>query len=504
MVNYDLPWNPNRLEQRFGRIHRIGQTEVCHLWNLVAANTREGEVFQRLLEKMEEQRAAYSGKVFDILGDSFDDQPLRELLIKAIRYGDQPEVRAQLDVVIDATVSEGAERLIAERALYRDVLAESDVEAMRRRLEDAQARRLQPHYIQAFFLTAFSRLGGRIVRREGGRYEITHVPQAIRDRDRMIGEGAPILTGYERVCFERDQRRVVGRPIAELVAPGHPLLGAVVDLTVEQHARALKEGAILLDAADAGTTPRLLVAMNQSISDGHVPPRTISKRFDFVELAPDGEAVPAGPAPYLDYQPIDDATAALVDPLLDQEWLGRGVEDIAVGWAVEHSLAEHTREITARVVPSVERTRLEVRRRLLSEINFWDGQHASLLDKEAAGQKLRLRPETAAKRARDLEARLERRLAALDADAHLTTHPPLIAGAALVIPQGLVDELLGRSSRPPEHARDTAAVERRAVDAVLASERALGRSPHEMDHYNPGYDIRSEANGGPPIRIEVK
>jgi len=406
--------------------------------------------------------------------------------------------------VIDATVSEGAERLIAERALYRDVLAKSDVEAMRRRLEDAQARRLQPHYIQAFFLTAFSRLGGRIVPREGGRYEITYVPQAIRDRDRMIGDGAPILARYERVCFERDQRRRVGLPVAELVAPGHPLLGAVVDLTVEQHARALKEGAILLDAADAGTTPRLLVAMNQSISDGHVPARTISKRFDFVELTPEGEAVPAGPAPYLDYQPIEDATAALVDPLLDQEWLGRGVEDIAVGWAVEHSLADHTREITARVLPSVERTRLEVRRRLLSEINFWDGQHASLLDKEAAGQKLRLRPETAAKRARDLEARLERRLAALDADAHLTTHPPLIAGAALVIPQGLVDKLLGRAGGPPEHARDTAAVERRAVDAVLASERALGRSPHEMDHNNPGYDIRSEAADGPPIRIEVK
>jgi SNF2 family DNA or RNA helicase len=71
MVNYDLPWNPNRIEQRFGRIHRIGQKEVCHLWNLVAANTREGEVFQRLLQKIEEQRIAYKGKVFDVLGEAF-------------------------------------------------------------------------------------------------------------------------------------------------------------------------------------------------------------------------------------------------------------------------------------------------------------------------------------------------------------------------------------------------------------------------------------------------
>ena len=88
MVNYDLPWNPNRIEQRFGRVHRIGQTEVCRLWNLVAANTREGEVFARLLQKIEEQRKAYGGKVFDVLGAAFDETPLRDLLIEAIRYGD--------------------------------------------------------------------------------------------------------------------------------------------------------------------------------------------------------------------------------------------------------------------------------------------------------------------------------------------------------------------------------------------------------------------------------
>ena len=149
MVNYDLPWNPNKLEQRFGRIHRISQTEVCHLWNLVAANTREGEVFKRLLEKIEQQRAAYSGKVFDIPGDAFDDQPLRDLLIKAIRYGDLPDVRAQLNTVIDATVSQGINNLLAERALHHDLLAEADVEAIRCRLEDAQARRLQPHYVRS-------------------------------------------------------------------------------------------------------------------------------------------------------------------------------------------------------------------------------------------------------------------------------------------------------------------------------------------------------------------
>ncbi len=100
MVNYDLPWNPNRIEQRFGRIHRIGQTEVCHLWNLVAGETREGDVYRTLLEKLEEARKALGGQVFDVLGKlQFEGKPLRELLIDAIRYGEQPEVRARLTEV---------------------------------------------------------------------------------------------------------------------------------------------------------------------------------------------------------------------------------------------------------------------------------------------------------------------------------------------------------------------------------------------------------------------
>ena len=138
-----------------------------------------------------------------MLGDAFAEQPLRELLIEAIRYGDQPEVRAELDEVIDATVGEGLDRLIAERALHTQILAEMDIDEIRHRMEEAQARRLQPHYIQAFFLAAFERLGGRITPREAGRYEITHVPPAIRDRDRQGGMGAPVLQAYERVTFER-------------------------------------------------------------------------------------------------------------------------------------------------------------------------------------------------------------------------------------------------------------------------------------------------------------
>jgi hypothetical protein len=174
MVNYDLPWNPNRIEQRFGRVHRIGQTEVCRLWNLVATNTREGEVFNRLLEKIEEQRKAYGGKVFDVLGAAFDETPLRDLLVEAIRYGDLPEVRAKMHQVIDESVAHGLKELLEERALAHDSMKEADLAQMQRLMEGARARRLQPHYIEWAFHHGFERLGGRLARREKGRYVERH------------------------------------------------------------------------------------------------------------------------------------------------------------------------------------------------------------------------------------------------------------------------------------------------------------------------------------------
>jgi superfamily II DNA or RNA helicase len=505
MVNYDLPWNPNKIEQRFGRIHRIGQTEVCHLWNLVAQETREGDVFIRLLDKIEEQRKAYAGKVFDVLGDAFENNPLRSLLLEAIRYGDQPEVRARLDTVIDETVGQGLDDLLAERALHHQVMADIDVEEIRLRLEEAQARRLQPHYVESFFLEAFARLGGRIARREERRYQVSHVPSLVRDRDRVIGLGAPVLSSYERVTFERDRVRVPGMPLADLIAPGHPLLDAVVDLTIERHRENLKVGAVLLDSNDPSETPRLLVALAEEIVDGNVPPTTVSKRFNFVELLRDGTARDAGPAPYLDYEPIAEGLTDALEQVLSEPWLERGAEDIAVDWAIEHSTTEHETAVAARVLPAVEHTRGEVRRRLIAEVNYWDARHGELLDQEAAGRKLRIRPETAYRRARDLERRLERLMAELDADGVLTVRPPHVSGAALVISQGLLDRLSGIRTEPiARYTKETAFVERRAVEAVLAAEWRLGRRPQELAHNHPGYDIRAVAADDSVVKIEVK
>jgi SNF2 family DNA or RNA helicase len=214
MVNYDLPWNPNRLEQRFGRIHRIGQTQVCHLWNMVASETREGDVFQKLFDKIEIERKALGGRVFDILGEVFDGVSLRELLIEAIRYGEDPARKAHLrEVVAGALETEKLREIIRRNALAEEVMDEQRLFALKEEMEKAEARKLQPYFIRSFFAQAFERLGGDLRPRGSGRYEITFVPATIRERDRQIAgrdrrNMNPVVTKYERVCFEKSRVRV--------------------------------------------------------------------------------------------------------------------------------------------------------------------------------------------------------------------------------------------------------------------------------------------------------
>ena len=157
--------------------------------------TREGDVYRTLLEKLDEARSALGGQVFDVLGKvQFDGKPLRDLMIEAIRYGEQPEVRARLNqAVAHAFDKSQIQDLIEERALAHDAMDASRVHRIREDMERAEARRLQPHYIESFFLEAFRRLGGRAMQREPRRYQVTHVPASIRNRDRLIGIGDPVV-----------------------------------------------------------------------------------------------------------------------------------------------------------------------------------------------------------------------------------------------------------------------------------------------------------------------
>ncbi len=150
-------------------------------------------------------------------------------------------------------------------------------------MERAEARKLQPHFIAAFFLEAFQQLGGTIRQREPKRYEITHVPAVIRQGDR----GEPILRRYERICFEKSLITVPGKPPAEFICPGHPLLDAVLDLTLDRHRDLLRQGAILVDEDDPSEEVRALVYLEHSIQDGSIGRdgrRVVSRRMQYVEL----------------------------------------------------------------------------------------------------------------------------------------------------------------------------------------------------------------------------
>ena len=313
-------------------------------------------------------------------------------------------------------------------------------------MDEARARRLQPHYIRAFFMAAFKLLGGRMSERESGRYEIRHVPADIRDRDRQIGLGAPVLTKYERVTFDKELTRPDGKPRADLLAPGHPLLDAVTDLIIERYGTLLKQGTMLADRHDPGDEPRLLVAVTHEITDGHDPARTVTKGSASPRSTParsrTGCAPPARRATWTT-TPLDDAERAVATPLRDAPWLSAGVETIALDWAVTEGMPEELARTRELVTARVAQVRRLVKQRLTGEINYWDMRHAELLDAQSAGRSLKMKPETAYARARDLERRLDKRLAELDRDEELIARPPVISAAALVIPQGLLDKLLG-------------------------------------------------------------
>ena len=217
MLNYDLPWNSNRLEQRFGRIHRIGQTEVCHLWNLVAGETREGYVYERLLRKLETESTSLEGKVFDVLGKLFEQTPLRKLLVEAIRYGDRPEVRAKLEQTVDNAIDQDRVReLLETQSLVSETMDTTHIMRVCEEMERYAARRLQPHYITSFFMQAFETLGGSIREREPGRYHISYVPARIRNQAKELGTTVPVWETYDRVCFDKElmaQRRACRRRI---------------------------------------------------------------------------------------------------------------------------------------------------------------------------------------------------------------------------------------------------------------------------------------------------
>ena len=505
MVNYDLPWNPNRIEQRFGRIHRIGQKRPCHLWNLVAHETREGKVFERLFDKIEQQRKVYGDQVYDVLGDRYVNTSLQDLLIRAIREDVDPAHQAFMEEVIDQEIGGQLEDVLQERALVGGLADPTANDKIRDLMERSRTRRLQPWFVEAFFTEALRESGGRITPREEGRFEITRVPASVRSHaDPRLGA---VHDRYNRVTFNKAHIDRDGVDRADLVSPGTPLLSAVVDKVLADHGHTLQSGALLLDSDDPSTEPRLLVYLDHSVTDGrqiHGQRQLVSRRFQYVEIDRHGNTLDPGSEPYIGYGPVSDDLRERLFGHLDLDWADQAAESAARDWAIEHMAGPHFEEMNVVTGERVAKTREAVRERLEAEIRFWDQRAEELKAQELAGKKPRVNSGRARSRADELEARMARRRLELDQEADLHNNPPTIVGAALIVPQGLVDQLDGMPPAPDAVA-DKMETDRRAVAAVLAAERTLGRNPEAQSHGNPGFDILSiDPETGIHYFIEVK
>ncbi len=513
MVNYDLPWNPNRLEQRFGRVHRIGQTEVCHLWNIVAAETREGAVWHRLLEKIVVECAALKGKVFDILGDVFEGTSLRELMIEAVRYGDRPEVRARQFQKVDHIFDHNHLNELRNRhALAEETMSADRLFHVKEEMERAEARRLQPFFVRSFFLKAFDQLGGTIHKREADRLEITHVPAAIRERDRRLAgrnrrDSQPVTKKYERVAFTREALEPHPGYSASnvvLMHPGHPLMLAVTDTILEDNANLLRRGAVLVDPADDADQPWLLFLLTHEVKSGDGA--TLSKRMQFIRVNPDGSAAFAGWAPHLDLEPLSAADRPLFKELLAAPWIRTDQEQKAIALAAGSLVPEHFREVADRRVAHVDKTLAAVHERLTKEIAYQTDRELKLKDDLAAGKDVRLNLDNVKKTLDDLQSRLDSRKAELQAMRQVRNGTPVILGGALVVPAGLLRSLRGEG--PAFSVADAAArkrIELLAMRAVIAAEEAKGHRAVDVSAQKCGWDVSSYPPvGTDPKHIEVK
>ena len=338
------------------------------------------------------------------------------------------------------------------------------------------------------------------------------MPGAVRARDRLLGAGEPVLARYERAAFEKGLLAPPGQPPAAFLCPGHPLLDAVLDLTLERHRHLLKRGAVLVDERDSGTAPRVLFYLEHAIQDaGRTRTgerRVVSKRLLYVELSAGAAPRHLHYAPYLDYRPLADgepgAAAILARP--ECAWISGGLERQAQEHAVTRVVPDHLQEVRAARLGLIAKTEAAVKERLTKEIAHWDHRASQLREQELAGRPgAKLNSGEARRRADALQTRLRRRLRELRLEARLAPLPPVMLGGVLVAPRGLLAAMGGASAAPARAAGDTQESAARARAIVMEAERALGYEPTDRETERLGYDLESRVPGSGRLRfIEVK
>jgi hypothetical protein len=494
MVNYDLPWNPVRLEQRMGRIHRIGQEKTCVIFNFCAQNTIEGQLLSRLLVKLEEMREALGGRVYDVVGEVLQRNDVDfERLMRETLLNPRQRIRSQ-ETIEELT----AEKLLEYEQLVGIAQARESVDMswVRERDWESEERRLMPEFVETFFRRTCEQLGVRLERRADGMWRIENVPRSVRsDRLRATQRlGMPQQT-YRKLTFLKEQRARAEHEDAVLLSPGHPLFAAASEALRDKLAGA--EGAAAPFYAPWARAPYPIHFFAYRI-DGLAT--TNAREEVYAELVAVGEG-PNG----LERVPADvlhDLTPAEV-----------AAHDAPATEAIRLAESFVRSEMQ---LPAVARRRAErleqanLRRDYLVEA--FDAQQQQLELQWSKLEERVYRGDEAASFARDQAARritelTHRRDDKLQGFERLgIVRPGALAylGTALVMPPQAIDDELAQVMRnDPE-------VEAAAMRWAMEEERAAGWSPIDVSHRRDGsgFDIRSTRRAGDGReevrRIEVK
>ncbi len=482
MVNYDLPWNPNRLEQRMGRIHRYGQQRDVIIFNLVAEDTREGDVMRRLLDKITEiRRVLGTDRVYDVISDVIPgarlDQLFRDALSKQKTWEDL------LDYV-DKNFSVEKVRSALEEATKLGLATQHiDLASLQAEEVRAKEQRLMPEYVEKFFREAFETLGGRIEKRQDGLLRIERVPYDLRqispEFKRRFG---PIDKEYKKLTFQKDQSKRY--PDAELFGPGHPLFESVVDRIITLYSNDVRSGAAFFDPDRKEES--VVAFFRVPVRDGRG--RTAGDRLVALEV-PKGEPPKrTNPSILIDCKP-----AQSWEP--DSESPGLGSETPVLEWGYKEVFRPYLEELQVRRTRDLSLARRHVEISLNSLIAESQRKIMKYKKQQERGQDMAIAITAEENRKRELEERLQRRLKEIGLEKNLSLSRPELIGTALLLPMPHGPAMAGI-------ARDDE-VEAAAMRFVIKFEQDEGRKPIDISKENQGFDVRSE--GKEDLRyIEVK
>ena len=484
MINWDLPWNPNRLEQRMGRIHRYGQEYEVEVVNLVANTTREGSVLARLMDKLERMRDQLGNdQVYDVVSSVLDAGQVRlDALIREAILN-----RRNIDAILgELEFVDDSASIVAARAALGEALATSniDLSAILGDERDSKERRLTPEFVERFFVDAFKYLSGRITQGSDHDWRLDFVPADIRNEVRSYNAGE-FGTENRLVTFRKDRLR--RDPPSEFVAPGHPMFDAVLSRVLEQGRPLLSRGSVFIDKE--AREPYLVWLLEAAVVNGvgeEVHRRLLALRQRGVEF----ERVE--PGVLLDLPPSNTV------PVAPQALTGLADGDSAVAAASSFYSNDYITEVTAeqeRQVGIVESALQKSVNDNLTELQArLDRQH----EDEAKGRDMRIAVRTTNEQIETLTGEFKRRREELQRRKVASIQTPRVVGVAAVIP-GPVPRVMEQG-----HGGDNTTVEMAAMNVAMDHECKHGRTPVDVSRTGVGYDVRSEGPNGDVRYIEVK